>query len=876
MIFKRLALPLFSLMLLLGCQNSAISTLILPTPGVTETATFIPTATNTPTPSPTPTPTPTPSSGSVAFISNRHGQFEVYLQEIDSGHLSLLTQDRLEKADLAWAPDRNWFAFAAKKANGHWQIYLEDLTGKTIPLTEGPADSRQPAWSPDGRRLAFVTNRDGNWEIYLVNRDGSGLVNLTRNPASDWHPTWSPDGQKIAFVSNRDGNWEIYVVDVNGNNLVNLTNSLAGEDFPVWSPTGELIAFISDAEGQWDVYLMNADGTGRRNLTHNPGYDGQPAWSPDGKYLVFTSKRDGNFELYQIRADGSDLKRLTRNPADDVYPVWVKPPEGGKGATPKKGRTPKQGGASKGELDYQPVTLWHFPADPRIDGMRAHILQTLGQVETGFLSQNRTIFGFEPGDDYQQIYIRDTSFILPTAQYFYPPIFLFSPVEEFLYRQYEDDTLSSDGDAGMRPGAGAISGVLCLGPSCVNKETVVSDEESSLIHAAYICYKAGGGADWLRKQIRGKTIIERLNWAMEWLYTHRLDNKWQLLKRGHTVDWGDVKVEPGGNPTDIAPGDQWTISIYDQAIAYRACQELAEMNRAVGDLANAERWAQRAAELRRYTNQYLWQAQRGFYRTHLHLEPVPHPIDEDAIISIANAVAVYTGLADELQAGAIFENLETARRSMGAIKPGLSLYPPYPSGFFAYHQMGEGMYQNGGLWDWWGGVQITAEFQHGRAQQALEHLMMVAKDWSTRPFGLPEWQFARTGEARGSLNYAASAGAMGEAIIAGLFGVHLNKDEVKLAPRLGFNDGYIRVYQPATDLYVAYRYTWKDKVATMEYGSNHTAPIQVRLLLPLNQPVATVALDGQAVAYTLERIGADTYLVLTAPPGRHQIIVTQQ
>lgn len=868
-----LFLLVFPLISLPGCQDAFASLATTPTPAPTATFTPTATATSTPTPSLTPTPTPTPSSGSVAFISNRHDRFEVYQQEIDTGRLNALTGDGLEKADLTWTSDGKQFAFAARKADGPWQIYLGDRTGRIRALTEGPADNRQPAWSPDGRRLAFTTNRDGNWEIYLINSDGSGLVNLTRHPASDWHPTWSPDGRKIAFATNRDGNWEIYVMDADGRNPLNLTASLAGEDFPVWSPTGGQIAFASDADGQWDIYLMNSNGTERRNLTRSPGYDGHPAWSPDGERLVFASKRDGNFEIYQIDLQGSGLKRLTEDISDDLHPSWVRLADlkAQRGSRVLAGQNALLTGD---ELDYKPVTFWHFPADPKIDGMRSHILYTLGQVETGLFSQGRTVFGFEPGDDYQQIYARDTAFILPTAQYFYPSIFLYSPVEEFLYRQYEENTLSSDGDAGLRPGAGAISGVLCAGPSCVNKTTVVSDEESSLIHAAYLYYKAGGGIAWLRKQIRGEAIIGRLNRAMEWLYNHRLDKERRLLKRGHTVDWGDVKVEPGANPSDLAPGDQWTISIYDQAVAFRACRELAEMNRAVGDTAAADRWAQRADELRRHANEHLWQPQRGFYRTHLHLTPVPHPLDEDTIISIANAVAVYTGLADEKQVEAIFDRLEYARRSMGAVKPGLTLYPPYPSGFFAYPQMGEGMYQNGGLWDWWGGVQITAEFQHGLAKQALEHLAMVAKDWSARPFGLPEWQLARTGEARGSLNYAASAGAMGEAIIAGLFGVRLDQSGVELAPRLGPYEGYIHVYQPATDLYAAYRYNWKDGVATMNYGTNHTDPIRLRILLPFaDRPVTTVALDGQAVAYTMERSGADTYVVLTAPPGKHQVIV---
>ncbi len=71
----------------------------------------------------------------------------------------------------------------------------------------------------------------------------------------------------------------------------------------------------------------------------------------------------------------------------------------------------------------------------------------------------------------------------------------------------------------------------------------------------------------------------------------------------------------------------------------------------------------------------------------------PHTnFNEDAIVSIANALTLYTGLSDH---ASLLDKLEEARRADGAIKPGLSLYPPYPAGIFAYAQMAEGQYQNG-------------------------------------------------------------------------------------------------------------------------------------------------------------------------------------
>ena len=55
-------------------------------------------------------------------------------------------------------------------------------------------------------------------------------------------------------------------------------------------------------------------------------------------------------------------------------------------------------------------------------------------------------------------------------------------------------------------------------------------------------------------------------------------------------------------------------------------------------------------------------------------------------------------------------------------------------------QMDPGMYQNGALWDWWAGRQISAEFWSGYWHLARDHLFMVSRDWATHPGQVREWE----------------------------------------------------------------------------------------------------------------------------------------
>jgi hypothetical protein len=532
------------------------------------------------------------------------------------------------------------------------------------------------------------------------------------------------------------------------------------------------------------------------------------------------------------------------------------------------------------DLSYGTETTWVLPSLPNLSATAATIPHNFSQGEAIFQLENEVIHGFRPGKDYLEMYARDIAWGMETAQYYYSDVYLREPIEAFLRRQYTAETRSLDGDFGVLAGEGALPGIITPEGGS-NKQTITSDEETSLIHTTYLYYRMTANVAWLKQPVDGQLIIDRLNLAGDWLYTQRLDAELGLLWRGHTTDWGDVKFEASTNYTDYDPGqDHKTVSIYDQAMAYMAWSELAEMNTAVGTTARAALWRERAEALKEQTNARLWQPDRGFYLTHLHISPLDHDFDESAMVSISNALAIYAGLTDFEQSQAILDNLEQARREAGADKPGLSIYPYYPNQwpdlFFDYLGMGYGNYQNGGVWDWWGGVQIKTEFHEGFAEQGTAHLLQVANDWREHPGNILEWQSTTDPERHeGSHYYSAAAGTMGSAIIEGFFGVRLDASGLTLQPRLGLNDGFVRVYQPATDRYAAYRYDWNHALVKLDYGTNAPGPVAIRVLQRGTQPVNSVTLDGQSLNFGMETVGNDRYLFLSGPSGQHSLeIVT--
>ena len=133
-------------------------------------------------------------------------------------------------------PAGNRIAFVSDR-DGNFEIYMMNADGSNqTRLTNNPAEDGMPAWSPDGSCLAFNSDRDGNFEIYVMDADGSNQTRLTNDPGWDTMPAWSPDGSCLAFNSDRDGKSEIYVMDADGSNQRNLTNNPAWDGDPAWSP----------------------------------------------------------------------------------------------------------------------------------------------------------------------------------------------------------------------------------------------------------------------------------------------------------------------------------------------------------------------------------------------------------------------------------------------------------------------------------------------------------------------------------------------------------------------------------------------------------------------------------------------------------------
>ena len=146
-----------------------------------------------------------------------------------------LTDNEADDTFPSWLQDGR-ISFISDR-DGDFEIYVMNSDGSGVTqLTHNQASDGIPSWSPDERRIAFTSDRDGDFEIYVMNSDGSSVTQLTRNDAVDSYGAWSPDGQRIAFASDRDGDFEIYIMNPDGSDVRQLTHNETNDFLGNWLP----------------------------------------------------------------------------------------------------------------------------------------------------------------------------------------------------------------------------------------------------------------------------------------------------------------------------------------------------------------------------------------------------------------------------------------------------------------------------------------------------------------------------------------------------------------------------------------------------------------------------------------------------------------
>lgn len=166
-------------------------------------------------------------------------------------------------------------AFVTER-HGNAEIYTMAPDGsEPTNITQNRGEDTEPVWSPDGSRIAFVSDRSGSRDIYIMDADGANVERVTSDAAAETHVRWSPDGGRIAFI---DGPPNLYTSSVV--NVIDLGSRSRHTVAPAfgfsWSPDGSRFAVAYRLEDQHPsvdgVAVVDADGDNRVTLSERPFY----------------------------------------------------------------------------------------------------------------------------------------------------------------------------------------------------------------------------------------------------------------------------------------------------------------------------------------------------------------------------------------------------------------------------------------------------------------------------------------------------------------------------------------------------------------------------------------------------------------------------
>jgi dipeptidyl aminopeptidase/acylaminoacyl peptidase len=213
-----------------------------------------------------------PDGKTIAFLSSRSGDSQVYLLSMDGGEAHAWTHLSTGADMVKWSPNGKTIAFTSavypdckddacsklrdddKEKNKvkahvaehllyrHWTHWSE---GKRSHLFVVPAPTAPDQAEPDAAPRDLTAGAD--YDIPPDERSGPGDINF------------SPDGTEICFTAVTD---KVEAISTNG-----------------------------------DLFLVPvAGGAGPKKITTNPGFDGNPVYSPDGKYIAYHAQLTAGYE----------------------------------------------------------------------------------------------------------------------------------------------------------------------------------------------------------------------------------------------------------------------------------------------------------------------------------------------------------------------------------------------------------------------------------------------------------------------------------------------------------------------------------------------------------------------------------------------------
>lgn len=226
--------------------------------------------------------------------------------------LTPLTADPGYEGEPTFSPDGQTIAYVSDRS-GNFEIFLKQIAGgPDVNLTNNASDDVQPAFSPDGKQIAFVSTRASSSSLLYPGVDYSLLGgdiwvmpalggSARRIAESGNFPSWSPDGSTIIYT--RGTAWfqpKMRRVSAQGGEPLDIPIAFAADEppqpfwlYPSYSSDNRWIAFEAGAY----IFIVNAEGGEAKRVVKGK----RPVWSADSQAIIYSNTESGkNLSLWRV------------------------------------------------------------------------------------------------------------------------------------------------------------------------------------------------------------------------------------------------------------------------------------------------------------------------------------------------------------------------------------------------------------------------------------------------------------------------------------------------------------------------------------------------------------------------------------------------
>lgn len=277
----------------------------------------------------------------IAFASDRHGNFNVFVMPAAGGTAQRLTYHSTNEFPYAFSHDDRHVLFGATRLDdvanrqhphgSQSELYQVPVTGgRALQVLTTPAEDVSP--SRDGRLLLYMDRKGGEnaWrkyqtsaiarDIWVWDRQAGTHRQITTFAGEDRSPLFTSDGSGFYYLSEESGSFNVHRMALNGGASQQLTNfsgypvrflSAADNGTLAFGYDGHVYTMAPGGQPQRVAITVvgDAKANNERVISFTSGAS-QLAVSPNGREVAFIYRGD----VFVTSVEGGITKQVTRTP----------------------------------------------------------------------------------------------------------------------------------------------------------------------------------------------------------------------------------------------------------------------------------------------------------------------------------------------------------------------------------------------------------------------------------------------------------------------------------------------------------------------------------------------------------------------------------